>query len=133
LGIIVSHNRKVAIYNLASRFPALVLAVANANIGAGFLYFFILIQLALIFDAVVELLMLYLVLILNANIMFTIKFSKWLYRHFGIILPSLKDQWERDAEDIQFKLNNVHKEVDKYNKLHHTNWTSKKVVDILCK
>lgn len=77
--------------------------------------------------------MLYLVLILNANIMFTIKFSKWLYRHFGIILPSLKDKWERDAEDIQFKLNNVRKDVDKYNRLHRTNWTSKKVMDILCK
>lgn len=60
-------------------------------------------------------------------------FAKWLYRHFGIILPSLKDQWKRDAEDIQFKLNNVRKDVDKYNKLHCTNYTSKKVVDILCK
>ncbi len=61
------------------------------------------------------------------------KFTKWLYKHFGIVLPSLKNQWERDAEDIQFKLNNVRKDVDKYNILHNTCWTSKKIVDILCK
>jgi hypothetical protein len=61
------------------------------------------------------------------------KFAKWLYKHFGIILPSLKEKWDRDARDIQFKLDNVRYEVDKYNKLHRTNYTSKKVLDIICK
>lgn len=61
------------------------------------------------------------------------KFAKWLYRHFGIILPILREQWDRDTKNIQFQLDNVRFEVNRYNSLHHTDYTSKKVLDIICK
>ena len=56
---------KLHIYNLASRIPALVLAVANANMGAGFLYFLYphTTRTNFRYNATVKLLMLYLILI----------------------------------------------------------------------
>ena len=57
-----------------------------------------------------------------------LNFAKWLYRHFGIILPFLREQWDKDAKTIQFKLDNIHKEVDKYNRLHNTDYTTREVI-----
>lgn len=57
-----------------------------------------------------------------------LNFAKWLYHYFGIILPSLREQWDKDAKTIQFKLDNIHKEVDKYNRLHNTDYTTREVI-----
>jgi len=62
-----------------------------------------------------------------------LKIAKWLYRHFGIILPCLREKWNKDAKFIQFKLDNLHDTVNRYNQFNGTNYTSKKVLEIICK
>lgn len=38
----------------------------------------------------------------------TYRFSKWLYRHFGILTKGLKNKWQLDGYKIQQLLNSEH-------------------------
>lgn len=136
MGIIVSHNRKVAIYNLASRIPALVLAVANANIGAGFLYFsfpqttHINIRCSsraanVILDINLNTTNMKRLFVIIATI------DNIIYKLFGIVTPLRRHYWHNEARKLQRLLDAQHSEKDRINRIKGTNWTTKEAIEYI--
>lgn len=52
-----------------------------------------------------------------------------LYRTFGYVSCFRQHNWDNKAHNIQAMLNYEHSRRDRYNKLHGTNWTTKRVMD----
>lgn len=55
--------------------------------------------------------------------------DNFLYAKFGIISAARQHKWDNKAHNIQAMLNYEHSRRDRYNKLHGTDWTTKRVMD----
>lgn len=113
------------------------MAVANANIGAGFLYF--LSPQTNLANFRCSSRVANVINDINLNITDMNKFTEAIgrlivaidnaiYKSFGIVTPLRKSYWAKRSKKIQLELDKEHWKRDRYNYLKGTNYTTKEAV-----
>lgn len=54
-----------------------------------------------------------------------------LYRTLGYVSSVRQKKWDEQANEIQLWLDFQHYQRDRYNKLNRTNWTTKRVMNVI--